>query len=48
MNTATISPIVFPDARVERLASPAALLLEPRRFMDGSVRKAPEAEDTTS
>jgi hypothetical protein len=47
MKTATISPIVLPDAKVERLASPAAVLLEPRRFIDGSVRKAPEAEDTT-
>jgi hypothetical protein len=47
MNAASISPIVLPDARAKRLASLAAALLEPRRFMDGSVREVPEAEDKT-
>ncbi len=48
MNATTFSQITLPNARVERLALPAALLLEPRRFIDGSVREIPEAEDTTS
>ena len=48
MKTATISPIVLPDARAKRLASPAAALLEPLRFIDASVREVPEAEETTS
>jgi hypothetical protein len=48
MNVATISPIALPDAMAERLASPVAAPLEQRRFIvDGSVRKTPEAEDTT-
>jgi hypothetical protein len=46
MSAVTISLIALPDARAERLASPVAALLEPRRFIDGSVREVPEAEDT--
>jgi len=48
MNAATILPIALPDAGAKPLASPAAAPLEPRRFMDWSVREVPEAEDTTS
>ena len=48
MNAATISPIALLGTGAKRLASPAAEFLEPRRFMDGSVRKVPETEDTTS
>ena len=47
MNVVTISPIALPDATAERLASPAAPLEQRRIIADGSVRKAPEAEDTT-
>jgi len=48
MNAAPISQIVLPGTGAKRFASPAAALLEPRRFMDGSVREVPEAEETTS
>ncbi|MCX5822037.1 MAG: hypothetical protein NTY86_00635 [Deltaproteobacteria bacterium] len=48
MSSATISSIVLPSTGAKRLASPVAALLEPRRFIDGSVREVPETEDTTS
>ena len=48
MSAATISSIALPGTGAKRLASPAAELLELRRFIDGSVWEVPEAEDTTS
>jgi len=46
MKTATISPIALPGTGAKRLASPAAALLEPRRFIDRPAREVREAEDT--
>jgi hypothetical protein len=48
MNAATITPIALPGTGAKRLASSAAALPESRRFIEGSVREVPEAEDTTS